>query len=358
MGAHTAVVVTSAVAGVLLLGLPASAQDAPPSPRVELGIAASVSAADTSGYDVRRAAGPRVTLNITPDVALDVAGDVSRVSGDGRLQPRDESSSVSVHLRRTMVQRGRASFHLVVGGGLQSHRTTWPAYEYTVGSYTFSVPEFVDEGTSGLADLGFGSRQHLTRHVTLCEDFLVRLADSSEDRASVSLDVPIGGRIILPRESARFGTSRIGTGDHVWVELSDRSQVEGRIERISTDRLDLVTASGRRTVAATEIDRIDVEDSVLDGLWRGTAIGAGGGLGLTVLATWVFCEGSCEPPETALVLVGGTMWGAGLGALIGALSDGLHVGERTIYRRGQQTSLTITPLVSARGAGVGSVLRW
>jgi hypothetical protein len=346
------------LAALLLLPRLAAGQDVPPSPRVELGFDGSIGSADAAGSDVRPNWGPRVTFHLTRDVSLAVASDLARSRRNGR-GPWDEAQSVSVELRRAMVQRGRLAFDLIAGTGVQRHESFWPGFIYTATPTPIVVNDARIVETSALADFGVGLRQHLGKYVTLREDALVRLAASGEFRARFGVDIPLGGRTIdATRETARYGSARLGAGERVWLDLADRSQVEGRIERISADRIELLTAAGRRSIAASEIDRIDIQDSVKNGTLIGGAIGAAGGVVLIAIAATVLCEGECDDDQHALMALAGGFWGFGAGALAGALGDALHVGQRTVYRRGQSTSLTIAPVLARRGVGIGAALGW
>ncbi len=144
---------------------------------------------------------------------------------------------------------------------------------------------------------------------------------------------------------------RLRAGQAVWVSTSDGSRVRGNVATVSTT--ELVVQDGVTSVPIQwgHVSTIRTHDPVLDGTLKGVAIGGLSGAGVSALYANALCEVGC--PEFA---IGMTALGAGIGAAIGVLADGLHHNWTTIYR--QSRSISVAPVVVHQGAGIAGTVRW
>ena len=134
------------------------------------------------------------------------------------------------------------------------------------------------------------------------------------------------------------------------VDITDAAglEVTGTVEDLSASAL--VIAMGRETLtfAESEISTISIRDPVSDGIRLGALVGAGAYLAI------------CLPDErhfyTCAHLAG---WGAafaGIGALIGwSIDRGVR---EAVYGNLGSAHLTMSPLPSNEGMGIGMALSW
>jgi hypothetical protein len=125
------------------------------------------------------------------------------------------------------------------------------------------------------------------------------------------------------------------------VDLSPAGiRVHGSAGDVELGEADLVLIRQRRT------------DSLLDGTLKGVAIG--GGLGLLMELT---CSGNsyCAEAPDGQALLGGLVWGTGIGLLV----DALHKTPHDVFRAAApKASLQIAPIAGRGKAGAMVALRW
>jgi len=152
--------------------------------------------------------------------------------------------------------------------------------------------------------------------------------------------------------------TRLKVGDTIYVTDAQGREVKGKLQELGPSSL-VIDSGGPRTLAADDIRLIQERhaDSKKDKTLVGLAIGAGGGLLLgTVLAGALDESGSdLSSTESAALF---TVIGAGAGAGLGALFDGLNPGRpRVVYRAGGIAgaalgAVRIAPVITPRTKGV------
>jgi hypothetical protein len=172
------------------------------------------------------------------------------------------------------------------------------------------------------------------------------------------------------RESSTVGPP-IAVGQKVSITTIDGRKTKGKVMGVSATTLDLgkgevVTTS----VAMTDVQRIQVADSVtngvvtgaltvgLAGLLAGSFADAGNTVGQVFGGAFtLLLGGEPEPVRQTNHYLTGAVAGVAVGALLGYVLDADR--EKTIYERQTQgTSVHVRPIVSAAGKGVGVSVRW
>ncbi|HVT46672.1 MAG TPA: hypothetical protein VHD57_02705 [Vicinamibacterales bacterium] len=164
----------------------------------------------------------------------------------------------------------------------------------------------------------------------------------------------------LPGRSANVGVdalaSRLRTGQRVWLTTDDGRTFDGYVHHISSSSIEILRRSGPTRLDMGHVRRIEVPDSIRDGVKRGALIG---GLGMGIY-TSIIATGLCECHDGTNVLITVTFAGigAGSGALLGGLIDKLHVGRQTIFDPTRGTTVTIVPVVTPSHLGAAAAIRW
>jgi hypothetical protein len=156
--------------------------------------------------------------------------------------------------------------------------------------------------------------------------------------------------------------AKVKPGQTVWVTRPNGTTIRGKVIAIAEAGLELKDGDRRTSLQLADVQRIETRDSLRNGAIIGaipTAILFGLGAGTaTAVGCFMDATDSCNR-DTKSATVMGAVVGAGIGALIGAGIDRAIPGRRVLYRRpAAATTVTIAPVVSARGAGVGMALRW
>ena len=261
-------IATVIVVGFALVPTGARAQAAA-LPRLELSTQVS-----TQTGNPHAATSPRLTLTVAPLSALEVTADLRPTTVD-EWGMQSSAQSYDLHLRQTLWSRGRLQVFGVVGGGL----------EHTTSSF----PSRVLETRDGMVTSGpfRFSEETMALHIGTAVQFEASpyLALRSDLRTTIGQDAGLRGMIggVIP--------------------LGRKFQADPR-------RANLLAGH--------------------DGLANGMAIGAAtGGVALGLSAgvyAGIFCgeTDDCGVASAALVIVG-TVTGAALGGVVGAVVDSLII---------------------------------
>ena len=163
--------------------------------------------------------------------------------------------------------------------------------------------------------------------------------------------------------------AKVKEGDKVSITNEQGRSFSGRISSISADAITLVKGNKHTELPLAQVLKIErPKDSVLNGALWGLGVGAGMGFWQASTADEDYYQGdqpfcgvgffdNCtdpEPPRVGIVIT----WSA-IGALVGAGIDGLiHKGDRSIYRRGGERTLSIAPVTGRGRRGAAVSLAW
>jgi hypothetical protein len=171
---------------------------------------------------------------------------------------------------------------------------------------------------------------------------LRRIGHSAAVIALLSVAAPAAGQTFAPP---------VTPGETVFVTNAQGAEIRGQIASVSSNGLDLVTAVGARHFAVSDIWLIQKKDSNREG-WL---IGAGVGLLSSTISA-----GEVPPAQRPFVLIFGTAFYAGIGALI---DNGIN-GRQLLYTRPTEPSrpvVTLAPIVSlgkSKTLGIGGGISW
>lgn len=123
-------------------------------------------------------------------------------------------------------------------------------------------------------------------------------------------------------QAAPDWTLGIRLGKPLFVTLSNGARVEGTAGSVSAEGLEVATPVGVRTARFADIRRVEVRDSVRNGIWIGAGVGAALGVAAALDdATCPFNSGGCGS-EAAVLPVGAALYGALIGWGIDTLIKG------------------------------------
>lgn len=344
-------------AAVALTAATAFAQGGLPGPPLEIGVDGTATLSpQVSGGAVT----PRITWKLTPGFDLTLRGDATAMRDDDEPYA-SRARLFNLELHTQMAHRGPAVLQGIVGVGLRAQRDERPKYGWVPNrpNPTFGqIDDHVNQiRVVGL--MGLGVAQRAGPALEFRQDFRLSADSSGIDiGVSAGITVPVGRyETRAAGQSAVVGTRRLRTGQRVWVTQSDGVLVEGTIGDLTPSLMEILRRDGRTSMDLDRARRIEIPDSIRDGTLRGLLIGAGGfGIYGAFIASAI-CE--CDDLGTAagLTLLFAGM-GSGGGALVGALSDSLHVGRRTILDRSTGAGLTITPTFAGGRMGAQAAFRW
>jgi len=174
-----------------------------------------------------------------------------------------------------------------------------------------------------------------------CLGWLAASAGSARAQAATDSFGTMGGRLAASEKTVHVTT---GSG-----------KLSGKLLDLSDSTLTMLVAGERRTLQKSEIREVaEIRRHPGKGALIGTGIGAAVGF-VGVIASCADCEDTL-----AFALAGAIAYG-GIGAGIGALAGAATTSERVLYRAPVQPSaakLTLSPLLSKRGAGAALALRF
>ena len=136
-------------------------------------------------------------------------------------------------------------------------------------------------------------------------------------------------------------------GQKLFVFDREGNEIRGRLASVTADTVTLRVEQATREIPrdAITLIRTPAQDSVLNGLAIGAAV-----TGAFTLISFGGCDG-CS--GSGAFVLGGLVWGAGIGALI----DACILTPRDVYRVGKRR-LDVQPMVTPQAQGVALALRW
>jgi hypothetical protein len=338
---------------VIVLGArSARAQAGLPGPLVDVGVDGVAAASAFAGG---RTWSPRITFNFTPDVALAIR---AIHLDDDRRPFRTEATTIEAEAHRQIAHVGPLAIQGLAGFGVRRRRDFTPRYALDPATGRLGpVSDHVDRDTV-VGIFGAGVVQRVGAALELRQDLRVAIqGDGIEMSLAAGVTVPLG-RYVTRRagQSAQIGGYRLRTGQQVWITQDDGTTIEGHVGDISSSSIEIIRASGRVVVETSHASRIAIPDSIRNGARNGAWIG---GLGLGVY-TAILATSICECHDgTAVILpmlFGGL--GTGSGALIGAIVDSFHVGQRTILERPATATIAIAPILTPTRRAAAVAVRW
>ena len=175
---------------------------------------------------------------------------------------------------------------------------------------------------------------HIARHLIVVAMTLVAASARAQETrpfADLGLDLNLGDRVrVVDRNGVRH---------------------EGTVRALPPVALVLLAADGPRTF--TEATTAEVARRG-DPVWTGALLGFVPGC--VMGAQFVLGFSDQDEPLTTYMIAGGIV-GLG-GAGIGALIDSLHDGLKPVYSAERKTALTLAPVVGRGRAGAVAVVRW
>ena len=140
-------------------------------------------------------------------------------------------------------------------------------------------------------------------------------------------------------------------GDRLFVIDKTGIETDGRLQSLSPEVLTLAL-KGQQERHFTRDDVVVIRKLTHDSVWNGAAIGAGVADAF-ILISAIGCSHGCG--EYILqALVGGAVWGGGIGALV----DAAILTPQDVYRRGSSARLAIHPAVGRDRVGAEITVRW
>lgn len=145
----------------------------------------------------------------------------------------------------------------------------------------------------------------------------------------------------------------VAIGQKVSITTVDGKVTKGTIQTLTPASVVLADGNGVVSLAAAEVTRITVPDSPWDGAVKSSLMSGLLGMAAGVLAS----SASFEKPDQTDYLLKGAGAGLVIGAVFGGVFDALRA--ETVYeRRDGGMSVSVRPIVSAAGKGVGVRVRW
>jgi hypothetical protein len=319
-------------------------------PAVEVGVRMAAQANDrVPGVG----GGAQLSWNVDPRTAIEASVD---------FMPHTNSAYTNgrvwigyIQLKRTLHASGPNRFFATIGGGGGYEHVTYTYPIYTPGGFISGGRATFRNGI-GAFTIGAGYDRTLGRHVAFDVQTQFVIAGSYGGvRTTLGLSVPVGGfaRRTDTSEPTLATFSNVDVGQTAWITMADGRLWKGRVATISTTTLELTHAKTTTPLLLADVRKIEAPDRITDGALRGTLIGMAAGIPAFIAAlSW-----DDDPGFALMVGFGWTGLGAGMGAVVGAIADSFHEGRRTVYDAGK-ASVTLSPIVTKKGAGVGATIRW
>jgi hypothetical protein len=255
----------------------------------------------------------------------------------------------SLQFKRSLFTSGNGRFFAAIGGMAGSSRTT-------LRSFSAGPAVVTTRDIKGLT-IGAGYDHILRSHLALSAEGHVIISHGAPSvRALVGLSVPLGAYRPLRFTSAQSPLSGVSPGQTVWITMRDGRLSSGTLVDSRGTSIDVRSNGVTTTMSLGDILHVEAADRVRDGIGKGALIGAAAGIPL-----FVYGIGGCGNDSECgyYAVLYGLTWsaiGSGVGAVVGGIIDSLHEGRRTVYQGAPR--VTVAPIVTRRGAGVGAVIRW
>lgn len=349
------------IATVILVGfalVPAAARaQVPDPPRAELGVQVSAQTGERGAPSWS----PRITFNLTPATALEVAADVRQPRVDA-FATRTSGQWYALHLRQSLLQRGRLQVFGVVGAGAGETTQDFPGRTIgdRTGSITYPPSRYREYGFA--AHVGAAAQYEAASRLAFRADVRATASERGGLRAMAGVVIPVGrfraGDRPLRRatDSRAAGTwARVSPGREVWVVTSSGETLHGEVQSRSPETVVLAQRAGLRAVPVSDVVRVEARD----GLGNGLAIGAASGAGATALLAGLYAGLLCDTDDCDAFMVGafvtGAAVGAAVGGIVGGVIDSLIPGRQTLLSGDQ---VRVTPIASRAGSSIGVSIRW
>ena len=137
---------------------------------------------------------------------------------------------------------------------------------------------------------------------------------------------------------------------NVWIYVTDETgqRFKGKFRHLSGTSLTVETQDGDTSITTSAIRRIELQDSIANGIWIGA--------GLAVAGTFL----SCGIESAANEYCYGTAYAfwpiLGVGAFVGAMVDATR--HKTLYEAADAKRVTVAPAVSRAGLSVRASIEW
>ncbi len=343
------------MAVILVAAMPPAALAQPPDPpRVEV----SAQAAIQIEQERARAWSPRITLNLTPQSAIEATADF-RPERQLSFGTRISSQAYSLQWRQSLFSSGRWQVFGVLGagGGRLVQDIPEQVYPGRDGPQVFPAFTYVDSGFA--AHLGPAVQFEIAPWLALRGDVRLTAGHSSGLRGLIGAAVPIGRFRAGDRPTgptpplAAWG--RVKPGREVWVTTAAGAMIHGEVAAISDSSVRIRKQRDEVSVNLDEVRLVEGRDSLKNGIIIGGASGAVSGAALLAWAASVLCEtDSCDQIEVVAIAMGAAS-GAVIGGLIGGMVDGIIPGRQTLY---EKTGIRVSPVLSPRTRALDITIRW
>lgn len=346
------------VLGVCVLCVPVpvlAGQAGLPGPVVEIGIDVAVRpSADETGTVTP--VGPRLTLNLSPWTAVVISGDAAYVRQSSQIGWEDNRVGL-VEMRRALRQTGQRTVSGFVGAGVSRIHSVRPGFASTGNPMPGATSD--STSTAAVASLGLELEQRLGAHVALHEDLRVLVGEVGGVSAQVGLGAPVGRYPTgLVSRSSAWGPTPLQTGRRVRIMRADGDETLGSIGQIDDGRIEVVTRTGRALFARGDVARIQLSDSVRDGVRRGALVGGAALAAIAAAGYLVSCDSDEDCSWAALATATGFGYGAGLGAIVGGMVDAAFDRPVGVFER--TAPVSSIPQIPVRGRGFSAIahVRW
>jgi hypothetical protein len=135
---------------------------------------------------------PRITWNVTPLSAIEATADFSPTNNDPNWGRRS-ARGYSLHLRQSLLTRSRWQVFGVLGVGSSETHTTFARHIVTVGDYSWDIPEQTIEETSVAVHVGPAAQVQVAPWLSLRADVRLTLSENNSGlRGMIGAVVPVG----------------------------------------------------------------------------------------------------------------------------------------------------------------------
>jgi hypothetical protein len=170
---------------------------------------------------------------------------------------------------------------------------------------------------------------------------------------------PAVGTAQQPATTAAQLAVLLRPGETVWVTDQSGQEVKGRLLELRGDALQVEIAGQTRSLEFATVRQVEHRHN--DALLNGTLIGAAAGGGLAGLAWALWCSDAECDDDWPGHIAGSVAIYTAIGAGVGALTDVIIRGKRTVYEapagRAART-VTVSPMVTREVRGVAVGLRF
>ena len=138
---------------------------------------------------------------------------------------------------------------------------------------------------------------------------------------------------------------------NVWIYVTDETgqRFKGKFRHLSGTSLTVETQDGDTSITTSAIRRIELQDSIANGIWIGAGLAVAGSY-LSCFAesrsAGDYCYGTAYAFLPAL----------GVSAFVGALVDASR--QKTVYEASGATRVTVAPAISRAGLSLRASIEW